>query len=158
METIVKKRLKHAGSLAVLTVSLSLVFHLIGMSFPGWKKDTCLTCGSNDRLAQWFTSLNQRCYSASVSSIYNINASNMDSPNEIFSTTICIPNKYLFVKDPNQAMYCYEAARRQADTICSIGGYDEKYCKCEYVLENKYLLFFIFVLLNIIDIHMRRKL
>ena len=125
------KNLEHIGSLALFTVTTSLVFHLIAMSFGEWRSSTCITCPSDYPLASWTISLAQRCYHTSVSNIFLNNNTNATISPNAFITQICLSNLYLMLKDPNQAMYCYNTAQQQPHTICSLGTYDKNYCKCK---------------------------
>ena len=123
------KRLERLGSIAFLTTTISLVFHLIGMSFNVWMENICLNCDQNNPLAVWHTSLRNRCYLTPVASIFSSTSSN--SSRNQFYTEICLPNQFLSAKDPNSAYYCLLAAINQTHTICSVGNYDRNSCQCE---------------------------
>jgi hypothetical protein len=126
------KRLERLGSVAFVTVLLSLVFHLLGMSFNHWKNNSCLICDKNDPLGSWYTSINQRCYQSSMASIFlPTNHSEYNASVNSFITEICIPNKYLMVKDSTQAIDCLNSALQNPDTVCSLGLYNKQNCKCE---------------------------
>ncbi len=129
---LVMKRLERLGSAAFLTVILSLVFHLIGMSFNRWIQNICLNCNQSNPLASWDISLTSRCYQSSVVSIFyppNYTDSNLNSNS--FITEICIPNEYLMAKKPEYAYDCLLQTLPYPDTICSVGPYNNQICKCE---------------------------
>jgi hypothetical protein len=125
------RRLELLGTVAFVTVLISLVFHLIGMSFTHWITNTCLTCPSTNPLGSWVSSINQRCYESSMAAVFtDINATKA-ALMKTFITQICIPNQYLMAKDKKYAQYCLLKAINQSDIICALETYNKDYCKCE---------------------------
>lgn len=125
------KRLGRLGSVAFFTVSASFVFQVLSMAFNNWKLIECTTCTDKDPLKQWATSMGLRCYTTLVASILKNNATQAEIPNDSYQTTVCMPNHFIKVKDPDQAAYCLNVSTLYADTACAIGNYNHNYCKCE---------------------------
>jgi hypothetical protein len=131
------KRLERLGSAAFFTVTLSLVYHLLAMSFNSMISTKCVNCNQTSPLNKWLTSLNQRCYEAPMAALFAAyNQSIPDSVAVSYTTQICVPNQYLMVKDPNYAYDCLLMNLQNAHTICSVGDYDQAQCRCELVLQN----------------------
>jgi hypothetical protein len=126
------KDLGRLGSVVFSTITISLVFHLIAMSFDHWLDNICLNCSVDDILTTWRTSLRQRCYVVSMGAIF-IPA---DSPifnlfSNSFITEMCIPNQILMAKNHEHAYDCLLTAVNSSHIICPIGFYDHDICKCE---------------------------
>ena len=126
------KRLESLGSISFLTVTLSLVFHLLAMSYTRWSNNNCNTCNDTDIVGSWCTSLRQRCYETSMGSIFlKPNDTTTDLLQNSFTTDICIPNQYLFANAPQYVNVCLAEVLANPDTVCSIGTYDKTACRCE---------------------------
>jgi hypothetical protein len=126
------KRLERLGSAAFFTVTLSLVYHLLAMSFNVMINTTCVNCNVSTPLNAWYTSLLQRCYQAPMQALFaSYNKTIPDSVAVSYTTEICVPNQYLMVKDPNYAYDCLLISLEHSHTVCSIGNYDQSQCKCE---------------------------
>lgn len=126
------KRLDRLGSVAFVTITISLVFHLLGVSFSNWKISTCTGCGDTSPLASWTTSIRERCYDSSVASIFiPKNELNSSVVSNSFVTHICLPNEYIFPKQVKYANYCLEVAMNRSDTACSLRTFNPDYCHCE---------------------------
>jgi hypothetical protein len=126
------KRLERLGSAAFATVTIALVFHLLAMSFDPMIVSTCIGCDNTSPVEQWETSINQRCYEAPLAILietYNKSVGNLNQhPTKV---TLCIPNKYIKVKDPAYAYVCLIENLEQSHTACALGVYNSAYCYCE---------------------------
>lgn len=126
------KRLDRLGSVAFLTITISLVFHLLGISFNHWKVITCQTCQGLTPLESWTTSIRQRCYDSSVASIFfntiELNSSIVSKP---FVTNFCLPNQYITAKGQQNVDYCLNISMSRPDTACSLRTFDPNRCQCE---------------------------
>ncbi|CAM4816881.1 unnamed protein product [Rotaria magnacalcarata] len=132
------KRLERLGSVVFFAVTVSLVFHLIAMSFNSWKVTKCRTCGENNPLATWTSSINERCYYSSVAAIFfSQDQLNTSVPANLFITTICLPNQYIISNEVKYANYCLAIALNRSDTACSLRTYNPDYCKCDYTGSTK---------------------
>ncbi|CAF1467777.1 unnamed protein product [Rotaria sordida] len=133
------KRLERLGSVAFFTVTASLVFHLIGMSYNSWRVTTCHNCDPLNPLASWRTSVRQRCYDAGVAALFLSNDTSSRVSANAFLTQVCIPNQFLIVDDPNEAFNCLINASRQPDLIC-LSRRRGQNCKCDYTKRTKAVL------------------
>ncbi|CAF5023587.1 unnamed protein product [Rotaria sp. Silwood1] len=133
------KRLERLGSVAFFTITASLVFHLLGMSFNRWKVSTCRTCDPMNPLSSWTTSIRERCYDAGVASIFLANDPTSRVSSNSFITQVCIPNQYLMVEDPIEALNCLKKVSKQPDLICLFKSRGEN-CKCDYTPRTKGVL------------------
>ncbi|CAF1607868.1 unnamed protein product [Rotaria magnacalcarata] len=108
------------------------------MSFNSWKVTKCRTCGENNPLATWTSSINERCYYSSVAAIFfSQDQLNTSVPANLFITTICLPNQYIISNEVKYANYCLAIALNRSDTACSLRTYNPDYCKCDYTGSTK---------------------
>ncbi|UJR29825.1 hypothetical protein I4U23_017368 [Adineta vaga] len=135
------KRFERLGSVAFVTVLISLIFHLIAMSFSHWKDVTCSNCNRYDILGSWSTGIVSRCYQASMESIFNPykNVTNIIDGNA-FRTDVCVSNKILMVNYLEQASYCLRENNENGDVTCATKTYNKDYCKCDYLTRTKLVL------------------
>lgn len=126
------KRLERLGSAAFLTVMISLVFHLLAISYGDMSTSKCETCDGSTPVEHWKTSLLQRCYQAPLAALFaNYNRSVPNGIGNTFTTDLCVPNQFLMVKNPNYAYECLLDGIAHSHLICTLGGYDTTHCKCE---------------------------
>jgi hypothetical protein len=141
------KRLERLGSAAFVTISISLVFHILAMSYDRFINNQCLNCNSNQILSTWYTSLTQRCYLAPVTALFSLyNYTLPSGDTNIRTTSICIENKFLEIKNPEYASYCLNTALAHPHTVCALGTYNPDYCKCESVFFLQKSNFYFFIL------------
>ena len=122
------KRFERLGSIAFVTVMISLVFHLIAMSFNHWREITCHGCQAKDILGSWSTGLVTRCYQASLGPIFipDENAAATGG----FRTEVCIANQFVMVKDIDHSSSCLEMNMKEGDYACAY-AYNKTNCQCE---------------------------
>jgi hypothetical protein len=126
------KHLERLGGIAFLTIIISFVFHLIGMSFNNWVENNCINCSLTNPLATWHTSLRSRCYLISMGALFiSPNSSIYNLYSRSFIADVCVPNQILMAKDPVNAYDCLLYTINNSHTICSIPYYDHSICKCE---------------------------
>ena len=126
------KHLERLGSIAFLTITISLVFHLIAMSFNHWIENHCRNCNESEPLGTWYTSLKNRCYQEPVGSFFiPKNSSNSQLYLNSFIAQICIPNQILIAKNVDHAYECFLSSINNSHTVCAVRNYDRKICRCE---------------------------
>jgi hypothetical protein len=125
------QRFHRLGTIAFTLILLAFTFHVLAISYDNWRKNTCKSCIKTDLFKEWTTSIQKRCYRASMMNIFFslIDAENMT--HDSFYTDICMPNKYLMPRDPSYTSQCLEATKLQPHTVCSNRAYDMTMCKCE---------------------------
>ena len=114
------KRLERLASLAFVCVLISLVFHLLGMSFNRWKE--VRSKGAED-FSHWFTSIRSRCYQTRIRS---------PESNVTLTTEFCLPNQWLMSKERAFAEECLQAALDESpQLVCAAQNYNREHCRCE---------------------------
>ena len=126
------KRFDRLGSAAFVTVIITLVFHLIAMSFTNWREITCHGCDPSNPFVSWSTGITKRCYTASMSSIFDPLVGLKQNPNNpSFQAKVCMPNQMVMVNDLQYASTCLDAVNAYGDIACSAADFSKNYCKCE---------------------------
>ncbi|CAF0960378.1 unnamed protein product [Adineta ricciae] len=135
------KRFDRLGSAAFVTVIITLVFHLIAMSFTNWREITCNGCDSFSQFGSWSTGITTRCYTTSMASIFDpLKSSTENSNDQSFQAKVCMPNQMLMVNNLQYASTCLDVVNMYGDIACSMQDVNNNYCKCDYLPRTKLTL------------------
>ena len=74
------------------------------------------------------TALLARCYQTSMATLFYFQNDTNKNP---FISELCIPSRFIMVKDIQHASYCLDIALNDTDSLCAIGNYNQNYCLCE---------------------------
>ncbi len=129
------KRLERIGSAAFCTITISLVCHLLSMSYNTMLTHKCLNCDVTYPFKSWSTSLLRRCYEVSIVNLFASGSEGYALANQSSQVVdICIPNHYLMPKHEAFAYYCLLLNIKNLNVphiICASEAYNANTCKCE---------------------------